>query len=65
MGFDELSDTLADIINNGRTYIEKLIPYQDAGLINKIRQNGNLLCEEYREDGIYIKAYVDKSLYMT
>ncbi len=65
MGFDELSDTLADIINNGRTYIEKLIPYQDAGLINNIRQNGNLLCEEYREDGIYIKAYVDKSLYMT
>ena len=65
MGFDELSDTLADIINNGRTYIEKLIPYQEAGLINKIRQNGNLLCEEYREDGIYIKAYVDKSLYMT
>ena len=60
-GFDELSDTLADIINNSRTYIEKVIPYQDAGLINKIRQSGNLLCEEYREDGIFVKAYVDKS----
>ena len=60
-GFDELSDTLADIINNSRTYIEKVIPYQDAGLINKIRQSGNLLCEEYREDGIFVKAYVDKN----
>lgn len=62
IGFNELSDTLADIINNSRTYIEKVIPYQDAGLLNKIRQSGNLLCEEYREDGIFVKAYVDKSL---
>lgn len=61
IGFDELSDTLADIINNSRTYIEKVISYQDAGLLNKIRQSGNLLCEEYREDGIFVKAYVDKS----
>ena len=61
IGFNELSEALADIINNSKIYIEKVISYQDAGVINKIRQSGNLLCEEYREDGIFVKAYVDKS----
>ena len=61
IGFNELSDALAEIINNSKIYIEKVISYQDAGLLNKIRQSGNLLCEEYREDGIFVKAYVDKS----
>ncbi len=61
IGFDELSDSLAEIINNFRVYVEKVIPYTDGGIINKIRKTGTLLCEEYREDGIFIKAYVDKS----
>ncbi len=61
IGFNELSDALAEIINNSKIYIEKVISYQDAGLLNIIRQSGNLLCEEYREDGIFVKAYVDKS----
>ena len=61
IGFDRLSDVLAEIINNSRKYIETLIPYNDAGLINRIHKTGTLLEEEYREDGIYIKAYVDKS----
>lgn len=60
-GFDKLSEALAEEINGGRVYIEKLIPYSNAGLSNRIRSNGVLLEEEYREDGIYIRAYVDKS----
>lgn len=61
IGLDSLGEALAEIINNSKVYIEKVISYNDAGIINKIRANGNLLCEEYREDGIYVKAYVDKS----
>ncbi len=62
LGFDTLSDTLAEVINKTRCYVEKLIPYADAGLINRIHKSGTLLEEEYREDGIYIRAYVDKSM---
>lgn len=62
LGFDTLSDTLAEVINKTRCYVEKLIPYTDAGLINRIHKSGTLLEEEYREDGIYIRAYVDKSM---
>ncbi len=61
IGFDKLMETLADEINKCRKYVEKLISYNDAGIINKIRKSGTLLEEEYREDGIYIKAYVDAS----
>ena len=62
IGFDEISNAIADIINNSRTYIEKTVPYNEAGIINKIRNSGTLLEEDYREDGIFIRAYVDKSL---
>ena len=62
MGFDKLMETLADEINKCRKYVEKLISYNDAGIINKIRKSGTLLSEEYREDGIFIKDYVDGSL---
>ncbi len=61
IGFDKLMETLADEINKCRKYVEKLISYNDAGIINKIRKSGTLLSEEYREDGIFIKAYVDGS----
>ncbi|MBQ8318195.1 MAG: GTPase HflX [Lachnospiraceae bacterium] len=61
IGFDKLMETLAEEINKCRKYVEKLISYNDAGMINKIRKSGTLLSEEYREDGIYIKAYVDSS----
>lgn len=42
-----------------RKKAELLIPYSDAGLVNYIREDGVLLEEEYRGDGVYIKAIVD------
>ncbi|MBE5945902.1 MAG: GTPase HflX [Lachnospiraceae bacterium] len=62
IGFEELSHALEEEINKCRQYIEKVIPYAEAGIINRIRKSGTLLEEEYREDGIYVRAYVEKSL---
>lgn len=42
-----------------RKKAELLIPYTDAGLVNYIREDGVLLEEEYRGDGVYVKAIVD------
>jgi GTP-binding protein HflX len=61
IGFDELSKAIADEINKCRMYIEKLLPYAEAGKLNRIRENGVLLEEDYREDGIYVRAYVDRA----
>ena len=62
IGFEDLSNALEEQINNLRKYVEALIPYTDAGIINRIRKSGALLEEDYREDGIFIKAYVDASV---
>lgn len=61
-GLDKLSSAIEAEVLKSRNYIEKLIPYSDAGIINRIRKSGNILEEDYREDGIYIRAYADKSI---
>lgn len=42
-----------------RKKAELLIPYNEGGLVNYIREEGVLIKEEYRPDGIYVKAVVD------
>lgn len=42
-----------------RKKAELLIPYSDGGLVNYIREEGVMLKEDYRSDGIYVKAVVD------
>ncbi|MGN0548207.1 MAG: GTPase HflX [Acutalibacteraceae bacterium] len=42
-----------------RKKAELLIPYSDGGLVNYIREEGVMLNEDYRPDGIYVKAVVD------
>lgn len=61
-GFDKLDCALETMINHSRVYIEKTFPYSEAGKIQLIRKEGNLLEEEYREDGIFVRAYVPNSL---
>jgi GTP-binding protein HflX len=38
--------------------VEKIIPYDQAGKLQAVRQYGRLLVEEYREEGIYVKAKI-------
>lgn len=42
-----------------RKKAELLIPYSDGRLVNYIREEGVMLKEDYRPDGIYVKAVVD------
>lgn len=42
-----------------RKKAELLIPYNEGSLVNYIREEGVLIKEDYRADGIYIKAVVD------
>ena len=62
-GADELLETLENILRNDRIYLEKVYGYGDAGKIQSIRKYGELLAEEYQEDGIFVKAYVPAELY--
>ena len=57
-GLQELVDVLEKMISERSIYVEKVIPYAEAGKIQLIRQYGQLLGEEYSEGGIAIKAYI-------
>lgn len=58
IGIDKLLQTLDKIVNEGMVKIEKVFSYAEAGKIQSIRQYGKLEVEEYREDGIFVKASV-------
>jgi len=62
-GLDSLLETLETILRNRRVYLEKIFAYSEAGLIQKIRKNGQLLSEEYTDEGILVKAYVPAELF--
>ena len=62
-GLGELADILKSIIRSRRIYLEKIYPYTQAGRIQEIRKYGQLLSEEYKEEGILVKAYVPAELF--
>lgn len=63
-GLDALRIELSEIIRERRLLIERLFPYEDAGKIQRIRESGQLLLEEYRPDGIFVRAYVPDDSYL-
>lgn len=60
---NKLLEQIEKILNEQKVLIEKLFSYQDAGKIQQIRKYGQLLEEEYVQDGIFVKAYVPKDVY--
>lgn len=57
-GLEVLLQKIEEIVNEGMVKIEKLFSYEEAGKIQSIREYGKLEVEEYREDGIFVKASV-------
>lgn len=62
-GLDSLMAAIEDILREQKIYIERIYTYQESGKIQLIRKYGELLAEEYQEDGIHVKAYVPKEVY--
>ena len=62
-GLHELEEILGNIIRSRRVYLEKVYPYTQAGKLQSIRKYGQLLSEEYTEEGIKVTAYVPAELF--
>ena len=60
-GLDELYAEIARILRDSRVYVDAVIPYRDAALVSEIRRQGQLISEEYEEDGVHVRAYVPQS----
>lgn len=62
-GLAEVDRYLSRMLAEEQYYMERLFPYQEAGRIQVIREYGQLLSEEYTEEGIFVKARIPKELY--
>lgn len=62
-GLENLQNVIEEVLRKQKILIEQLYPYADAGKIQLIRKYGELLEEEYREEGIFAKGYVPIEIY--
>ncbi len=62
-GLEEVKTILEDMLREDKIYIERVISYADAGIIQLVRKQGELISEEYVAEGIAIKAYVPMEVY--
>lgn len=61
-GIKGLLDLIEKVLNERKVLVERVFSYQDAGKIQTIRKYGQLLEEEYQQDGIYVKAYIPNDI---
>ena len=62
-GVEMISELLERTILEGSLYIERVYPFDQLGKIAIIRQKGQLIEEEYTDEGVRIKAYVPMDIY--
>lgn len=62
-GLEEVKELLAEMLREDKIYVERVIDYKDAAIIQQIRKMGELISEEYVAEGIAIKAYVPMEVY--
>ena len=58
-GLNNLMNKMCAMLENTRRKVRLLIPYSDGGTASKIRKEGALINEEYREDGLFMEAVLD------
>lgn len=59
----KLLEEIGNQLRQKQVFLEKVFHYEQAGLIQMIRQYGQLLKEEYTEDGIWVQAYVPEEVH--
>lgn len=57
-GIEELKSAMSQLIREDRKELNRVFSYRESGLIQKIRENGEMIEEEYLDEGIRIHAYI-------
>lgn len=61
-GIEKLLQAAEEVLREQKTYIRHTFSYNEAGKPGLIRKYGEVITEEYLEDGIFVEAYIPKSL---
>lgn len=59
-GLSEMLENISEVAKEGKKIIEKIFGYDEASVVNDVRKYGQVIEEEYRNEGVYIKASVPK-----
>lgn len=62
-GLEQVKEVLEEVLREDKQFLEGTFPYDLGGQISAIRKYGELLEEEYRENGIYVRAFVPVEMY--
>lgn len=62
-GFNSLLKAITNALPESSHRVNLLIPYSETGLLSKIREEGKVFSEEYKEDGILADCLVDMKIY--
>jgi len=59
---DKLEDTIVRLLKKNWDDVEVILPHSGGKVITEIHLKGKIITEDYREEGVYIKASVPKDL---
>lgn len=62
-GLEQVKEALEEVLREDKQFLEGTFPYDLGGQISAIRKYGELIEEEYRENGIYVRAFVPVEMY--
>ncbi len=62
-GLDELESSIEKVLREQKMALRYVFPYQEVSKVQMIRKYGELLSEEYLEEGILVKGYVPVRIY--
>ena len=59
-GIENMLDVISEVIAEGKKLLDKVFGYDEASVVASVRKYGQIVEEEYRNEGIYIKALIPK-----
>ncbi len=62
-GLDKLLEKISDVLSESVVRCRLLFPFEQAGRAASLRNRGNITFEEWREDGLYVEATVDRTVW--
>ena len=60
---EDLFTAIEDKLREDKIHIVRVFPYAESSKVQLIRKYGELLSEEFKEDGVHVEAYVPQEIY--
>ena len=53
-------ESISNVLKANKVLLEKVFSYEEGEKPNLLRKYGQVLEEEYQNEGVYMKAYIDR-----